>query len=232
VDYWVQAGRLRVLYRGVYAAGGSALRVEGRRLAAVLAFGPGAMLSHRSAAAHWGLLPTDQVGIDVTAPATRHGIPGIRLHRPRSLDAQDTTNHQAIPITTVHRTLLDLAASTRADQLERALAQTMHLQLYDQRAIDDVIARSNGHRGTKVLARATAREPQLTKGAWETRMLRLVRGARLPEPICNRPLHVPDHGECNPDFYWPAHNLIVETDGWEAHRTLAAFRSDRAKDPR
>jgi very-short-patch-repair endonuclease len=188
------------------------------------------VLSHMSAASQWGLLHTDQTRIDVTALRGRHGAPGIRLHRSRSLDAQDTTNHQAIPITTIHRTLLDLAASTRADQLERALAQTMHLQLYDQRAIDDVIARSNGHRGTKVLARATAREPQLTKGAWETRMLRLVRGARLPEPICNRPLHVPDHGECKPDFYWPAHNLIVETDGWEAHRTLAAFRSDRAKD--
>ena len=61
-------------------------------------------------------------------------------------------------------------------------------------------------------------------------MLRLVRGAHLPEPICNRPLHAPDHGECKPDFYWPAYDLIVETDGWEAHRTLAAFRSDRAKD--
>jgi very-short-patch-repair endonuclease len=61
-------------------------------------------------------------------------------------------------------------------------------------------------------------------------MLRLVRRARLPEPICNRPLHVPDHGECKPDFYWPAHDLIVETDGWESHRTLAAFRADRAKD--
>jgi hypothetical protein len=131
----------------------------------------------------------------------------------------------------VHRTLLDLAATTRSDQLERALAQAMHLHVYDQRAIDDVIARSNGHRGTGTLAAATAREPQVTKSAWETRMLRrLVRGAGLPEPICNRPFHVPDHGECKPDFHWPAHNLIVETDGWESHRTLAAFRADRAKD--
>jgi hypothetical protein len=106
----------------------------------------------------------------------------------------------------------------------------MYLRLYDQRAIDDVIARSNGHRGTNVLAQATTQEPKLTKGKWEIRMLKLVRRAHLPEPICNRPLHAPDHGECKPDFYWPAHNLIVETDGWEAHRTLAAFRSDRAKD--
>jgi hypothetical protein len=66
----------------------------------------------------------------------------------------------------VHRTLLDLAATTRSDQLERALAQAMHLHVYDQRAIDDVIARSNGHRGTGTLAAATAREPQVTKSAW------------------------------------------------------------------
>jgi very-short-patch-repair endonuclease len=219
-----------VLYRGVYVAGGSAPRVEGRRLAAVLAFGPGAVLSHRSAAAHWGLLPTAQERIDVTAPATRHGIPGTRLHRTRSLDAQDTTRHDGIPSTTVPRTLLDLAATARSSDLERALAQAMHLQLYDQRAIDDVISRSNGHRGAKVLAEATRQEPQITKSMWEIRMLNLVRSARLPEPICNKALHVPDHGQCTPDFYWPAYGLIVETDGWEAHRTLAAFRSDRAKD--
>ena len=230
VDSWVRSGRLHVLYRGVYATGGSVLRVEGRRLAAVLAFGPGAVLSHRSAAAHWGLLPTAQERIDVTAPATRHGVPGTRLHRTRSLDAQDTTTHEGIPITTVHRTLLDLAATVRSDQLENALAQAMHLQLYDQRAIDDVIARSNGHRGTNVLRAATRQELQITKSMWEVRMLALVRSAQLPEPVCNAALHAPDHGEVKPDFYWPAYRLIVETDGWEAHRTLAAFRRDRAKD--
>jgi hypothetical protein len=226
----VRAGRLHRVHRGVYAVGHRVLRVEGIRLAAVLACGPGAVLSHRSAAAHWGLLATDQVGVDVTAPRSRQGAPGIRLHTSRSLDAQDTTRHEGIPITAIHRTLLDLAATARDDQLERALAQAMYLQLYDHRAITDVIARSNGHRGTKVLEQATRQEPKLTKGAWEIRMLRLVRSAHLPEPICNRPLHAPDHGECKPDFYWPAHALIVETDGWEAHRTLAAFRSDRAKD--
>jgi hypothetical protein len=80
---------------------------EGRRLAAVLACGPGAVLSHRSAASQWGLLRTDQTRIDVTAARGRHGAPGIRLHRSRSLDEKDTTRHEGIPITTVHRTLLD-----------------------------------------------------------------------------------------------------------------------------
>jgi very-short-patch-repair endonuclease len=224
------AGRLHRVHRGVYAVGHRMLRPEGHRLAAVLACGAGAVLSHRSAAAHWELLATSQERIDVTATRGRHPVPGIRLHTSRSLDAQDTTSHEGIPITTVYRTLLDLAATARSDQLENALAQAMHLQLYDQHAIDDVIARSNGHRGTKVLAEATRQEPRITKSMWESRMLKLVRRAGLPEPICNKALHAPDHGECKPDFYWPAYDLIVETDGWEAHRTLAAFRSDRAKD--
>jgi very-short-patch-repair endonuclease len=230
VDYWVRAGRLRVIHRGVYATGGAVLRVEGRRLAAVLACGPGAVLSHRSAAAHWGLLNTDQTRIDVSAPATRHGVPGIRLHRTRFLDAQDTTDHEGIPITTVHRTLLDLAATVRSDRLERALAQAMHLQLYDQRAIDDAIARSTGHRGTGVLARATAREPKRTRSEFEARFLKLVREAGLPEPEVNASLTALDHQDIEVDFYWPTHRLVVETDGWESHRTLAAFRRDRAKD--
>jgi very-short-patch-repair endonuclease len=226
----VGAGRLHRVHHGVYALGHTLLRPEGHRLAAVLACGAGAVLSHRSAAAHWGVLPTTQERIDVTARRTRQGVPGIRLHTSRSLDAQDSTNHEGIPITTVHRTLLDLAATTRADQLENALAQAMYLQLYDQRAIDDVIARSNGHRGTKVLEEATRQEPRITKSMWEVRMLRVVRSAQLPEPRCKEALHAPDHGKCYPDFYWPAYGLIVETDGWDAHRTLAAFRSDRAKD--
>jgi very-short-patch-repair endonuclease len=230
VQHAVGAGRLHRVHHGVYALGHTVLRPEGHRLAAVLSCGPGAVLSHRSAAAHWQLLATSQERIDVTAPRSRQGVPGIRLHTSRSLDAQDTTNHEGIPITTVPRTLLDLAATTRADQFENALAQAMHLQLYDQRAIDNVIARSNGHRATNILKEATKQEPRITKSMWEMRMLRLVRSAHLPEPICNEALHAPDHGKCYPDFYWPAYGLIVETDGWETHRTLAAFRSDRAKD--
>lgn len=181
----LRAGRLHRVHHGVYALGHTMLRPEGHRLAAVLACGPGAVLSHRSAAAHWELLATSQERVDVTAPRSRQGIPGIRLHTSRSLDAHDTTSHDGIPITTIHRTLLDLATTTRADQLENALAQAMHLQLYDQRAIDDVIARSNGHRGTRILAEATEQEPQITKSMWEIRMLALVRRAGLPEPVCN-----------------------------------------------
>jgi predicted transcriptional regulator of viral defense system len=227
----VRAGRLHRLHHGVYAVGHTVLRSEARRLAAVLACGEGAVLSHRSAAAHWGLLPTGATRIDVTIPRTaRAGDAKIRLHHSRSLIAYNTTTHQGIPITSVARTLLDLAATVRPDRLERALAQAEHLELYDHRAITDLLARSNGHRGQKALTEATALDPKLTKSEWEVRMLRLVRTAALPEPLVNLPLDAPDYGECKPDFHWPAHNLIVETDGWESHRTRAAFESDRAKD--
>jgi hypothetical protein len=226
----VHAGRLHRLHRGVYAVGHTVLRREGRWLAAVLACGEGAVLSHLSAAVHWGLLQYDAPHPEVTAPASRDGVPGIRLHRSRSLDAQDTTNHQGIPVTTVHRTLLDIAADAPAHHLERAIAQAERLQLYDHRAIEDVTARSNGHRGTKVLAEATIHEPKWTRNDWEAAFLQLIRAAAMPEPLVNEPFHAPDHGRCEPDYHWPAHQVIVETDGWDTHRTRQAFRDDRAKD--
>jgi very-short-patch-repair endonuclease len=226
----MRAGRLHRLHQGVYAVGHTVLKREGRWLAAVLACGEGAVLSHRGAAAHWGLLQSEATRTDVTAPRRRAGDAKIHLHRARSLIARDTTTRQGIPITSVARTLLDLAATVRADRLERALAQAQHLELYDHRAIEDVLARANGHRGASALEEATALDPKLTASDWEIRLLKLVRAAGLPEPQVNFPLDAPDYGECKPDFHWPSHQLIVETDGWQSHKTRAAFERDRAKD--
>jgi hypothetical protein len=185
----------------------------------------------------WGVVSVSQLlaaGLTragVTAPATRHGGQGIRLHRSRCLDARDTTHQQGIAVTTVPRTLLDLAATVRSDRLERALAQAQRLELYDHRAIEGVIARSNGHRGTRVLAEATAREePKWTRSELEAWFLGLVRDAGLPEPLVNFSLTAPDHPRLEVDFYWPTHHLIVELDGWQTHRTRAAFETDRARD--
>jgi hypothetical protein len=150
--------------------------------------------------------------------------------RSRSLDARDTTTHQGIPITTIARTLLDLAATVRKDRLERALAQAERLRVYDHRAITDVIARGNGHRGKATLARATRRTPQLTRSELEIAFRKLVGRAGLPEPLGNYTLDAPDHPQLEVDFYWPAHRLVVETDGWDTHKTKAAFKSDRRKD--
>jgi very-short-patch-repair endonuclease len=230
VDAWVRRGRLIVVHRGVYAVGHAVLRREGRWQAAVLACGEGAVLSHVSAATHWGLLQTGASLIDVTARRARHGTAGIRLHRSRSLIARDCTNHQGIPTTTVPRTLLDLAATLPAHRLERALAQAERLQLYDHRAIEDVITTANGHRGRALLAHATAREPKLTRSELEAWFLNLIREIELPEPAVNVTLTAPDHPRLEVDFCWPSHRLIVELDGWETHRTRAAFEDDRRRD--
>jgi hypothetical protein len=226
----VQAGRLHRLHRGVYAVGHAVLRREGRFLAAVLACGPGAVLSHVSAAAHWGLLQTDQAGVDVTAPRGRHGGRGVRLHRARFLIAQDTTHHQGIPITSLARTFLDLAAKLEAARLERALAQAERLRLYDLRALHDVVSRANGHRGKRALAAAIAQEPAFTRSYLESWFLDIVRQAALPEPKPNFLLTAPDHELIEVDFYWPTHRLVVELDGWEYHRTRDAFERDRRRD--
>ena len=200
-------------------------------MAAVLACGESAVLSHGSAAAHWELLGSAAAKIDVTAAASRVCAEGIRLHRSRSLDARDTTSHQGIPITSVPRTVLDLAATVSSDRLKRALAQAQRLQVYDHRAITDVIARSNGHRGTGVLAKATSRnDPKWTRNDYEAWFLALVREAGLPEPLVNESLAAPDHPPIVPDFCWPTYRLVVETDGWETHRTRAAFEADRRRD--
>jgi hypothetical protein len=188
VEKAVRAGRLHRLYRGVYAVGHAHLGREGRRLAAVLACGEGAVLSHRTGAAHWGLLETNQARVDVTARRGRREVAGIRLHWSRSLTPRDTTTHDGIPITSIARTLLDLAATTRPDRLERALAQAERLRLYDHAAIADVLSRSNGHRGKQDLTRATAQEPKLTRNELEAKFLQLVRQAGLPEPQTNIPL--------------------------------------------
>ena len=200
-------------------------------MAAVLACGEGAALSHVSAAAHWDLLGTSAALIDVTVPLTREGRPGIRPHRTRSLVARDTTRHEGIPITTVPRTLLDLAAAVTPDRLERAIAQAERLQRYDHTTIENVIARSNGHHGVGALTAAIARDdPKWTRSELESRFLTLVRQAGLPEPHVNFALTAPDHPRLEVDFCWATHHLIVELDGWDTHRTRQAFEADRRRD--
>jgi putative AbiEi antitoxin of type IV toxin-antitoxin system/uncharacterized protein DUF559 len=230
VQLRAQSGRLRRVHHGVYAIGGAALPREGRHLAAVLACGERAVLSHVSAAVHWGLLSYEAPRPEVTAPASRTSIPGIRLHRSRSLDARETTTHRGIPITTLARTLLDLAATAPTNHLEHALGQAMRNQLYDHRAILDVLERHRGRRGTPALREATADDPDFTRGELERRFRALCRRAGLAQPLCNVEVADADHHPHEVDFFFPAHRLVVETDGWRDHGTRVAFERDRAKD--
>ena len=220
---------LRPLYRGVYALGHGALRPEGHRLAAVLACGPGAALSHRAAAAHLDLLPSASAYVDVTATRTRHGHPGIRLRRARSLDARDVTTLRGIPTTTVPRTALDIAA-TEPQRLERLLAQADRLGLYDATALDAVVTRNIGHAGVAAL-RAMARvAPQLTRSDIEAILLDLARIHDLGAIISDHPIHLPIAGPIVVDFFLPGARVVIEVDSWRHHRSRASFEGDRARD--
>jgi uncharacterized protein DUF559/putative AbiEi antitoxin of type IV toxin-antitoxin system len=229
IEHRARTGRLHRIHRGVYAVGHPAIGREGRAFAAVLACGRQAWLSHASAGAWWDLRPSAAAAVDVLAE-TYHRHAGIRLHRSRALEARDTTSHRGLPITSVARTVLDLAATLSPHHLERTLAHAERLHLYDHAAILDVLARNNGHRGTCRLAAAIAHQPAYTRSDLEARVLHLIRAGGLPEPQANRVLTAPDHPRLEVDLYWPAHRLIVETDGYAYHRTRADFETDRRRD--
>ncbi|MDW5596057.1 DUF559 domain-containing protein [Conexibacter stalactiti] len=228
----VRNGRLLRLHPGVYAVGHAQLRREGRWLAAVLASGPGAVLSHRSAASLHGLRPHNGAAIDVATAAHRTGLDGIRLHARQRLDDADRTRADGMPVTTVARTLVDLAGIVPADQLLRALRRAEELRSFDLRTIEAALARTAGRRGRghaamhAALNEARARATQLTRRELEERFLTLVTRARLPQPRTN--VWFPAHA-FEVDALWREPRVAVELDGWEHHRTRDAFHRDRSK---
>lgn len=150
----VLAGRLHRMYLGVYSVGHRQLTENGHRLAAVLACGPGALLSHRSAAAHIGFGPALAGRLDVTCPGRRRAGPrGIAVHLPRRLHAEDATVHDGIPVTSIARTLLDVAQVLGERDIERALDAAERLHRFDLAAADRLLDRTHGHRGRGRLAR-------------------------------------------------------------------------------
>jgi Transcriptional regulator, AbiEi antitoxin/Protein of unknown function (DUF559) len=224
----VAAGRLRPLHRGVYAWGHDLLRPEGILIAAVLASGGGAVLSYGSAAAHWGLLQTARAAVDVTMEAKggRARRRGIDLHVVRRLDPRDVTVHEGLPITTVARTLVDLAANRPARQAERALDQAYVQRLLAPCALEDALGRANG-RPTAVLRGLleAQRPPMITRNDLEEAMVAISRNVGLPDPEVNADLH-----GYQVDFLWRDKLLVIETDGYGAHHTKRAFEHDRRRD--
>ena len=154
LDHRVATGRLRVLYPGVYAVGHRVLTELGRWLAAVKACGPGSVLSHTSGAALSDLRRSSSPIVHVTTP--NRGSPrGIRVHRVRSLHPDDVAVIDGVPVTSVARTLLDLADVLQPRQLIRAIEQAERLQIFDLRAVERLLARSRGRR-VRVLRNAMA----------------------------------------------------------------------------
>ncbi len=226
VERLVAAGHLHRLYHGVYAVGHTNLSLRGRCLAAVLACGPRALLSHYSAAWLWGLSSSKPIPIHVTSPSPRRRRPPIRLHRASKLSEDDFALEDVIPVTSVPRTLLDQAALVDERRLRKLLKRSEELRAFDLAAVHDVLGRNRGHRGHKPLKRALARyePPPFTRSDFELRFHEAVLAADLPTPRVN---YVVAGMEL--DVYWPEHRFGVELDLFETHGTRDSFEEDRLR---
>jgi predicted transcriptional regulator of viral defense system len=229
----VATGRLIRIHRGVYAVGHGRLTQRGRWMAAVLAYGSQAHLSHRSSAALHGLRPDNRPKIDVTvAGPSARSRPGIDVHRSITLEPVDLTTIDGIPCTSLARTLLDLAEVVSERAVEKAIDEAEVLRTFDLRAVEDVLSRAAGRRGAAVLRRVLADYdgPTMTDRELEERFFGLCRRASVPQPEVNGWVSLDDGVAYKVDFLWRAERLGVETDGWGSHGTRQAFENDRRRD--
>lgn len=232
------AGHLHRLYRGVYSLIPPALlKREGRWLAAVLAAGPRAALSHRDAAVLHGLLASEHLKIEVTvAGRGMRRAAGVCIHRSKTLTEADIICVRNIPCTTLARTLLDLADVVTRRRHERAFDQAEVMEKLDLKAIQDQLAR-NATRAAAAKTKALLREHYIgstpTESELEEAFLALCRRAGLPAPEVQQWLHLPD-GEppIRVDFLWRAQRVVVETDGEKYHRTHQRVKRDARNDQR
>ena len=225
IAQWVRAGRLIRLHAGVYALGHDQLKREGRWLAAVMACGPGAVLSHRDAAALWELRPCNSALIDVTVPSQNgRRRPGIRVHRSGRLAAGGVTERSGVPVTTVARTLLDLADILDRQALRRAVTEAEYRGRLDHASLIAAVQNNPGRRGRKLM-QAVEGKRHRTRSPLEDRFLRLLERRGVEEPESG--VWIEGY---EVDFMWPRAGLVVELDGIAAHGTRAAVRRDRERD--
>jgi predicted transcriptional regulator of viral defense system len=231
IGHRLECGRLHPLHRGVYAVGYRALSREARWIAAVLASGPGAVLSHRSAAALWGLRVATGVRADVTVPRKLESRTGIAPHH-AVLAPDEVTVVRGIPVTTSARTLLDLAGAVAPRHLERAINDAEVLRLADALSLDELVRRHPRRRGVAALRRILADGrvgATVTRSELEDRFLPFLDRERIPRPEVNAPLRL-GGSWIEADCMWRAQRLVVELDGYATHATRAAFDHDRARD--
>jgi very-short-patch-repair endonuclease len=225
VRHRVQAGKLQRLHRGVFLLGAAPPSRMARARAAVMACGEGAVVSHRSAAEMFGLIPETDGEVDVTVVGRNPGThAGIRLHRPRALPRYCVTSMRGIPVTSVARAIADLAATESAEVVERAWQEALYRRIVTERQLAAIIEREPRRRGALVI-RALIDDPRMTRSERERALLRLIDTAQLPRPLTNVRLN-----GYLVDAYWPEQRLVVEFDGWQAHGHRGAFEGDRKRD--
>jgi len=220
---WVAAGRLYVRYPGVYTLGHRALPIEGELTAALLAAGPGALLSHATAAWWWGLIEHQPTIIEMSVPTQRHCPDGLKLYRRPNLT---TDRHRRLPVTTPIQTVLDFASNATVENTRRALAQGEYKRRINIEAVQKALGR--GRPGSATLRQALHRhQPQLarTRSELEKAFIALCEWADIPVPEFNTHLH-----GYLVDAVWREHRVVVELDGLDAHHTAAQIENDHERD--
>lgn len=233
----VAAGTLHPVFRGAHAVGHRAIGRRGRMLAAVMACGEEAILSHGSAAELLGFWDKQQALIHVIPPR-RAGrkIDGVRWHGVRYPAEDEVEVIDGIPCTTASRTLVDLAGSFGTTALRRFVAQTAVRRLLDVHKVDEILTRGRrrGARQLRVVLipwRSGGGEVPMLRSFFEARLFPALIEADLPRPQCNKVLWLDDR-RIEVDVLWEEQRLAIETDGEETHGTRAAFQRDRERDQR
>jgi very-short-patch-repair endonuclease len=219
-------GALHRVHRGVYLVGHEALAPLAREMAALLAAGPHAVISHSSAAHLWNFAPADEVGVHVTVIGTRRrSRPGLIVHSASSLETRDIRRLHDLPATAPARTLLDLAATGYRD-LDRAFGDAHAQRLVTAREIEQLLDRAGPRAGTRAIrALLNDNASGFTRSEAERLLRALIRSANLPRPLFNARV-----AGFEVDAVWPDRRLVVEIDGYAYHGHRAQFERDRRKD--
>jgi very-short-patch-repair endonuclease len=230
IDRLVHRQLLFPMQQGVFAVGHPGPVELGDATAALLAAGPGAVLSHHTAAALWDIRPTDSGDgqIHVTVPeASRTRAEGFSLHRARTLKNKDIQVRDGLPVTSPARTLLDLAPLLAPRQLELAFDRALVARIIRPHDLAELLRRAKGKNGTPALAALLGRQhgSTVTRSQAEELFLELLRSARLPTPRVN----IRQAGY-EVDFLWTEQRVVVEIDGYRFHSTRRAFEHDHRKD--
>ena len=178
--------------------------------------------------------PNSRSAINVTTPHKSRSWDGIKRHH-KALPADEVTVHEGIPVTSVPRTIFDLAATEDVDTIAAVLRESEHRNLWDRLSLPHLVERYSGRRGVNkvriAIARITEEPSGHTRSRLEERFAPFIRRHRLPMPRFNDWIMLgPKHYQV--DCHWPGTNQIVELDGWEGHSTRSAFQDDRGRDRR
>jgi very-short-patch-repair endonuclease len=225
IDHRVRVSWMQRLHHGVYLIGPAPPTPMARTRAAAIACGDDAVISHRSAAVLFGLLPDRGGDVDVTVVGRNaHRQAGIVIHRVSAIARQDVTSVRGLRVTSIARTICDLAATESRDDVMRAFQEALYRRVVTPRALAAVLAREPRRKGAPVI-HSLIDDPRMTRSQRERLLLKLIDQAQLPKPVSN--VHV--HGHLV-DVFWPDERLILEFDGWGAHGHRMAFEKDRKRD--